>query len=258
MKIEVIISTVNMSDPITLIKRINIKSDTIIINQCNHKSIKNMTINNHKIRIYSVTSKGISNSHNEGLKHISSNTDIVLFADDNIRYVDNYKEIVIDAYKNNSCDIITFNIARNDGRKVKVTPKHIGYITSMRIQTPAITINNRTVKLKFDNEFGTGSKYMMGEENIYLYDALKKHKKIIKINKLLCIKNNIRPSTWYKGIDGAYLYDLGAAFARMTKKYSTLLIIQYTFRKYKEYNMSMYEAYKTLKKGQKDYLKTKL
>src|SRR5574344_419819 len=135
MKIEVIISTVNMSDPITLIKRINIKSDTIIINQTNHKSIKNMTINNHKIRIYSVISKGISNSRNEGLKHISSNTDIVLFADDNIRYVDNYKEIVIDAYQNNLCDIIAFNIARNDGRKVKVTPKHIGYITSMRIQS---------------------------------------------------------------------------------------------------------------------------
>ena len=53
MNLEVLVSTMNLKEPEKFIKKMNIKTDAIIVNQCNDNSYKEIDYNEKKIRIYS-------------------------------------------------------------------------------------------------------------------------------------------------------------------------------------------------------------
>lgn len=259
MKIQALISTMNLENVEKLIKKMNLKTDAIIINQCDREEIQEKKINGKKIKILSYRETGLSKSRNRAIENIDIDTDIAIIADDNVRYVDNYVEIISKAYETNNKDIICFDIKRLDDRKIKKTSVKIGYINSMRISSSQITFKAKKVKnIKFDEMFGIGEFFNMGEENIFLYDALKAGLKIIKLDTIYAQKTNERPSNWYNGVDKKHLYVKGACFYRMSKFFSNILIIQFLIRKkneYKEKKIGLYKAFKLMLDGKRKYKK---
>jgi len=256
MKIEVLVSTMNLENPIELLDRMNIKSDAVIIDQCSRNYEEKIEYNGFKIRIYGYNERGLSNSRNHALEKIAPDTDIAIIADDNVRYEDNYVEIVSNCHKENDEEIIAFYIKRNDDRTTKKTTKKIGYITSMRISSPQITFKVKSIKDKkiiFDKNFGTGTEMYMGEENIFLFDCLRKGVKIINLSTKLGEKLNVRKSTWFNGVDEKHLFVKGACFYRMSKFGCPFLSAQFVLRKYPEYKgkVSFINAIKTIRKGKK-------
>lgn len=254
MKIQVLVSTMNDSEDI--VNRLNILSEYIIINQCD----KNSIINNLDSKFINSTEKGLSISRNMAIQN--SNADICVLCDNDVYFYEDYIETIEKAYINNSkYDMLIFAIDRVDKTNLKTNRKikKINYLNSMKMSSIGITFKNIVIKNKniiFDNKFGAGSKYSMGEDNIFLYDCLKKGLKIgyipVKIAKLV---NN--QSTWFNGFNEKYFYDKGAIFFRMTKKHYFILNLYFAFKFTiaKKTKLGFIKILQLMKHGKDDYKK---
>ena len=243
MNIEVLISTMNQnrSDIENMLVRMNIKGNSIIVNQITNDDIRiAKDFKNNNCKVYSVHEKGLSKSRNMALA--KSTSDICLLSDDDMHYFDSYEKIINDAYLEfPDVDIIAFKI-KNWKDNSKLKKGKLNYFESFKLSSIQISFKNKIIKsnnIRFDESFGSGSgKYIMGEENIFLSDCLAKKMKIyyypIEIGELLSSQ-----STWFKGYDELYFRSKGASFYRMNKKIYILLVLQFAIRKYNLYKKEM-------------------
>lgn len=257
MEIEVLVSTMNREneDEIhRLVDKMKITGKSVIVNQITNKDIKKTINEDKKVRIYSFYDKGLSKSRNILLNKLQS--DIGIIADDDVTYNKNYEIIIKNAYeKYPDADIIAFNVkSGNEHRPIRKQKTHkVNFITAMRIQSMQITFR-KGINVQFDEEFGAGSKYNFGEENIWLYDCLKSGKRIYYVNEEIGQALQ-QESTWYAAKDEHFFKSEGAIFYRISKRFYWILNLQYAIRKRKEYSnkIAMKEAISYLFKGAKEY-----
>jgi len=258
MNIEILISTLNQKDPITLIKQMNIKSNALIINQCDRNEYKEFIIDNNIIRIIYSKERGLSKSRNLAIKN--SSADICVIADDDVVYDDKAIEIIIDAYnKYQDADLIAFDVpSTNSNRQTRSLKEgRVCFLKSMRISSFQITFKREALLAKnifFNELFGSGSRYTCGEENILLAECLKKGSKMYYVSKRIGIVHH-KQSQWYTGQeDPNILKARGAAFYAMNQKLSLLLLMQFSIRKRKLFHdLTMFEAFKYMYDGLREY-----
>ena len=135
-----------------LINKMKLTSNYLIINQVKNK--EEIKISNSKV--ITVQDKGVSKSRNLALEEAEE--EIVLLADDDVIYENNYEKIIKDAYKKyKKADIICFYVeSKNKNRKIKkqITGK-MGLFKIMKIVSPQISMKKSSVeKIKFDENFG--------------------------------------------------------------------------------------------------------
>ena len=263
MKLETLVSTMGKSQEeiIKLCRKMNIKTDAIIVNQkVDTNSKQNYLINDKKVTIINSLEKGLSKSRNELL--YNANADIGLIADDDLVYLDGYDEIIKKAYGENSeADIICFKVYKGEKpfKKYRNKQKKINFIKSFQKSSVEITYKiNSIIKnnIKFDENFGAGAKnYTAGEENIFLVDCLRKGLKIIYIPIFIARLDDTKESNWFRGYDYQYFKTKGAVFYRISRFWYFLLILQFAIRKYKLYkkNIGIYKAIKYMLEGVKEY-----
>ena len=260
MKLQVLISTMNQVDT-SLVKKLKIKSDCIILNQCDNDKRTNLLNEKFNIQMINSTTRGLSKSRNLLIK--SSSSEICLIGDDDLEYVDGYENIIKSKFEEfPSADIIVFQVEGIE-EKFKDYPKKekkLNFITSMKVSSVEIAFKLDSIRknnIKFNEEFGSGARYSMGEENIFLFECIRKGLKIqyvpVKIADL-----HIGNSTWFKGFNEKFFIDRGASFYAMSSILSFLLIVQYTIRKYSLYknDIGFISAYKNMIIGAKQYKKT--
>lgn len=235
MNVEVLVSTMNKTDKEQLVKEMNIKGNVVVINQVTKKDIDHLVNNvEGNQKMFSFREKGLSKSRNKAIDN--SNGDICVIADDDLKYVENYEEIIKTAYEEyKDADIIAFYVESEDfnNKKMPLSPGKVGYLKSMKIQSVQMTFKRKSIQdsgLKFDENFGAGTDNYMGEENIFLFDALNKGLKIVSVP--VCIAT-IPPSTstWFEGYDLKYFRVKSKMFRRMSKKMWLLLVLQFVIRK---------------------------
>jgi glycosyltransferase involved in cell wall biosynthesis len=256
--VEVLISTMNQKD-LSIVDTMNINGDCVAINQCNVQSSQVLNDFHRTIKFLSFKEKGLSRSRNCALEAATS--DICIIADDDEIFVDNYKDIVQKQFSDNpNFDILVFQVIGIDKhfKSYPTEEKRLGYISSMKVSSVQIAFKRQSImnaKIKFNEQFGAGSIYQVGEENIFLFEALRKGMKIkyipVKIADLY-----MGDSTWFKGYNSEYFIWKGAAFTAMSKSFSVLLILQFALRKYKLYrnNIGILDAIKYLFVGRKKYM----
>lgn len=257
MKLEVLISTMHQKD-MSLIEKMNINTDALIINQCNKDDNQELLINNKKIRMISYNERGLSKSRNHALEN--SIGDICVIADDDLVYTNNYADIIVKAYeKYPDADIIAFDVPSTDHDRPTSTLKNgnVGFLHSMKISSFQITFKRKSFLnngIKFNELFGAGSKYTCGEENILLTKCLQKGLVIKYVNEEIAIVNH-NESTWYRGFDERLFITKGAMFYEISSFLSYLLIIQFAIRKWSLYkkNVSFLIAYKYMLDGLNEY-----
>ena len=191
--LQVVVSTMNLQNDIevnNLLEKMNIKTNYLIVNQTldTKVDIKNKNvITKHEL--------GLSKSRNVAINN--ANADIILIADDDVIYNNSFEKIVIDAWsKYNSADIICFYVeSKNKQRPIKkIHNGKIGYIKAMRIASFEISFRRKTIldnNFKFNENFGAGTKFNRGEEQIFLYEALRKGLKVIFVNKKIAAKQHM-------------------------------------------------------------------
>lgn len=259
MSIEVIVSTINnelnsLDCSLTEYNNITVINQTPnLLNNKMEESIVN------GIKWIDIDQRGLSKSRNYAIN--ISTSEYIYLADDDIILNSKFNLIVKEAFKKYpQADIIAFQVNGIDKEFKNYPLKEfkINYRNSMKISSVQLVMKASFIKkknLKYDELFGTGSRYAMGEENIFLLDALKKNAKIIYIPEEIS-KVHIGDSSWFKGFTEEYFFNRGASYWRMFGIFSPVVVLLFCWRKRElfENNISFAEAFISSLKGIKDYV----
>lgn len=262
MKLQTLVSTMRKKN-YDLFNKMNIKSDAVFVNQCSVNSREVFGNKDQEIIWINSSDRGLSKSRNMAIETASA--DICVLADDDLIFVEDAHEIIVEEFKKNTnIDIITFQVEGIDRefKRYYKSPRNLNYLTSMKVASVEIAFRLDSIKresIQFNEMFGAGAKHKMGEENIFLFECLKKGLKIKYIPKKIA-NLHVGDSSWFNGYTRSYFFDLGSVYAEMSKRYSYLLIMQYAIRKYKLYknNINLYNAIKAMFDGRKTHLRERI
>lgn len=264
MSFDVLLSAMHLEDE-SYIDTLNIKSNAVVINQCDREAetvIARRAIDGGEQTVKYVESKlrGLSVSRNMAISH--SDADICILCDNDVEYEDNYIETITGSFeKYKDADVIVFFIKRPERQTpVFSRAKRMHFLSVMKIFSPEIAFRRQSVAdIPFNESFGAGAHYKMGEENIFLYDCIKAGKKIMYVPVQIA---HLRPveSTWFAGYDREFFVSRGANYEAMSRTISLFLIWQFAIRKKSLYidKISMKDALKAMFEGRKEWkLQTK-
>lgn len=259
MKLEVLVSTMHQND-MSIIKKMNLSSDALVINQCNKAYIEEIMTGDsgHVFRMISLNDRGLSRSRNTAIYH--SDADICVLADDDMVYKENYTGIIKNAYERYpDADVIAFDVpSTNSSRPTsKLKRGDIGFLLSMKLASFQLTFKRNSIlehQIAFNELFGAGARYICGEENIWLAECLKKGLKIKYADEEIAWVDH-KQSNWFQGFNEYYFITKGAMFYEMCRILWLPLILQFAIRKRKLYrsDISLLHALKYMIKGGLDY-----
>ena len=257
MNIQTLISTMHLKSAKRLVSEMHVTGDYIIVNQCD---IKGERKNNDKKRlIIDTDERGLSKSRNMALNNC--NADIALIADDDIEYVNDYEKVIEDGFKKYpKADVIAFYLDSDDekNKKKKLKPGRIRGIKIFKLASWQLAIKRDSIKnnnIHFDEDFGSGSRYIMGEENILLSDIKRKGLRIYSYPVKIGTVRKKRESTWFKNFNKEYFTSRGAGYYRISRILYPFYIFQFAIRKKKLYlkDMGVLKALRTMFGGAFEY-----
>lgn len=258
MKLEVLVSTMYKNDH-EILKKMNIKTDVVVINQSQDNNIKCFERDGKLVRFISLKEVGVGLSRNTALMRAKG--DICLFADEDCIYKNNYEKMVLEVFSRfPDADVIFFNIeSLNPNRpiyQVKKT-KRIYWYNSLKYGAARIAIKRKSIireRIFFSLMFGGGTKYGAGEDSLFITDCLKAGLKIYASKECIGIVEQ-KESSWFQGYDNKYFFDRGALFVAISRRYYIFLILQFLLRHrdlFKNKN-SFLKLLNIMIKGAKDY-----
>lgn len=260
MKFQVLISTMFQNDE-TILDKMNIQSDVVVINQCNDESKRTFYYKQKYLVLWINTKeRGLSKSRNMAINN--SCADYLLIADDDEIFVDNYIQLISKSIDENPYySIYRFKIEGIE-KEFKQYPKKnikIGFLKALKVSSVEIVIDRKCLlknKIKFNELIGSGTPFLMGEESALLYSCLRKKMKIIGIPCKIA-DLHMDNSTWFTGFNEKYFVGKGAAFEAMSHIFSIPLMIQFCIRKRNvdENEYSIMKSFKMMLTGRKEYLK---
>ena len=152
---------------------------------------------------------GLSQSRNMGIRLATD--EYIYLTDDDIVINENFDFEVNRAIKNNpDVDILAFQVGgiEKEYKSYKEKEKDINYLGSLQLSSVQLVMKKSFImkhRLQYDESFGAGAKYKMGEENIFLIDALRKGARI-KYVPIEIAKVHVGESSWFTGFNNCLLY----------------------------------------------------
>lgn len=244
MKIEILLATMFFENEAQdYLDKMNIQTDIIVGNQCEKTEDYEYEHNGHRVKVMSRNERGVGKNRNTTL--FASDADIIVFSDNDIRYVDEYKEIIEEYYLNNpKADMVIFNLkeklANGEICDMNCKDKKAKMHDVTKFGTFAITVKREAIlknRIAFSLLFGGGAKYSCGEDTLFLTDCYKKGLNIYLCSKTIAY-NDSRLSTWFNGINQKYIRDKGVLFKQLSPKFYRFVIVMHAVKhknKYAEY-----------------------
>lgn len=260
-QVEVLVACMNQTDD-SLYQDMNLQTDAILANQCDEFSYKEFVQNNGAIvKLISTHDRGVGKNRNKALMFSTKN--ILVFADQDMIYVDNYSDIIQQAFlKYPKADMIIFNLEYlnrfTPSKKTNKKQKRIHFWNSMRYGTARVAIRKNSIEktaLTFSTLYGGGAKYSSGEDSLFIREALRKGLKIYYCPQVIA-KVKQEESTWFKGYNEKFFKDKGVLIANAFPFLKYFLIYYFAFglRKVsKDFNFS--RICKLMRQGIKEYKK---
>lgn len=259
MNVTVLISCMHQEN-CDIIKRTNIQTDVVVVNQCDIENVNEFNFKNrngkncHAIFI-STKERGLSKSRNKCLIN-ADKASICLICDDDEVLVDNYEDIIIEAYKQHPYSIVnTFSLVRNDcNRKYSEKPEKIGIKQCLKTSSHQITFNRNLVQkygIKFDEKMGSGTGNGGGEENKFMFSCYKTSLSMYYSPSIIGTVVAGK-SQWFTGYDEKWIYNWGWSMRRALGSSLGLCYIFYfilTHKKSYGKYMNMPTAFSTALKG---------
>ncbi len=255
LKLEVLIAAVNKQ--ISLYNELNLDSHCIIANQCNSVGF----MSNDKCKYISTNTRGVGKNRNIALMYSSAK--YILFGDDDINYVNNLEEIIVNCFNEiKNADVLIFNIETtgNDeiaqGRRQNRKVKRVRWYNYMNYGAVRIACRRERIfqnNIWFSDLFGGGAKYSCGEDTIFLSDCLKNKLKIYCVPITIATVDQ-SSSSWFNGYNEKYFIDKGALL-RKTSPIMYRLFIRYYAFKMRTKDLGYCKIIKLCKKGAKEYYK---
>ena len=246
--VQVLVSTMNQSDK-SLVDKMNIQTDAIIVNQCNEFGVDLQDHKGHAIQWLHFAERGVGLSRNNAL--MRSKADILLFADDDMVYYDEYASVVRELFsKNPDVDIVIFNIDEPTQTRRRNTKAH--YTKKCGYGAARLAVRRQSVMMHgifFNLSFGGGTQFSCGEDTLFLRECVKKGLKIYAVPQSIAVLTEERESTWFKGYTDKYFMDQGVLLKISGFLFVRLRALKKAYSDQKRYNKSWIYLYKLYLRG---------
>lgn len=252
MNIQVLVATMHQpGGDYSLLDKMNIRSDAIVCNQCDRNEIEGFAWNGHRIKWLSLAERGVGLNRNNAL--MRADGDVCLFADDDMRYNDDYVQTVEKGFEEYpDADVLVFNLTEKEvTRKIIRKPGRVRFWNFLRYGTARVAVRTEAVRgngIYFNQCFGGGTEHCHGEDNLFLAACLQKGLKIYAVPAFIAELTDERPSSWNVGYDEKYLRDQGVLYRTMARRFWKLLCLQDALRRQRAYRRSWMESYRIMTK----------
>lgn len=257
--IEVLLSCMS-DDPKKLISNMNLKTNILAINQTDFESYEEYILEGNKVRIINTKTRGISISRNLALKYAEG--DICMLCDDDVIYLDDYKEKVLTAYhKVDKADVFIFDTKKINSQ-FKMDHKSIPYIRKSpkykNYGSVRITFKREKIiggKIKFNENFGPGAKYYSGEDSLFIR-SIRKNKLLVYESPEIISLVDYSKSSWFNGYTEEYFKTKGAWLAEAYPLLCIFLKYYFVFKLKAFSEFSYLDIRRLINKGIYEYKNT--
>lgn len=261
MKIEVLLATMFFENEAPdFLEKMNVQSDMIIGDQCDRNDNRIFVHNGNKVTVLSRKERGVGKNRNACLFY--SDADIVLFADNDVRYYDGYAKKIEKYYAEHpDADLVIFNFKEKRGDEplhdINTKNKKAGRRDITKFGTWAVTARRESVlkkRISFSLMFGGGAKYSCGEDSLFLIDCYDKGLNIYLSDDTLGEVIH-KESTWFSGITEKYIFDKGALFKAMCPRMTVIFILRHVLRHQSVYSQfgAVKEVLRVMLDGAREY-----
>ena len=255
--LQVLVATMHQKDH-SLLDKMKIKSEAIVVNQCDENCVEDFEYNGKRIKWLSLAERGVGLSRNTALMRATG--EVLLFADDDVVYSDDYEKKVISTFeKYPDADFIVFNLkSLNEERPEYMVKKdcRLHWYNCLKFGACKIAVRKESILYKnifFPLLFGGGAKYQSGEDNIFISQCIKKGLKGYASSELIGTVAQEK-STWFRGIDEKYYHDKGALFKAMYGKITYIVVLLFELKNcFRKNEFSVFKRLKYDFQGVKDY-----
>lgn len=222
--IEILIATMNRSN-LDFLRTMFLFADysqfkILIVNQTTENAL--LTSDNEQIKVLNEFEYGLSKSRNIAFKNASN--PLIIFTDDDVVFQKDFATKFIKAFNlNNLHDGFRFQFLTGNGGLAKKYPKHfelqLSNLEILNASSVELGFKRNSLEkahVKFDTHFGLGAEFPMGEEAVFVADAIKNGLKIGFVPEVLLIHSC--PSTIHKAQTGDVYYSQSAVFYRIFSK----------------------------------------
>lgn len=235
-KLQVLVTTMHATD-FTKYHEMNLKTDAVIANQSNENLTLNKTISDNNVRLVTTSTRGLSKNRNIALMNISEEAEYIMFSDDDLRFYDNYEEIVLKAFNENpQADAIKFNLNSVSRRKISMSPiSRLHRVNSCEVTSWgvwALAIRAKVIKahkLTFNERFGSGTENYCGEDTIFLQELFKKGLKVFASPEYIADIDQ-SDSSWFEGFTEKHFQVCGMVLDEIYPKLSYLLAVRSAYK----------------------------
>lgn len=257
--LETLVVTMNQTDR-SLEKRMNIRTDVLIGNQCGRCGEEIFISNGRKVEYLNTAETGVGRNRNLVLDHATG--DICILADDDMRFADEYPSIVLQAFREcPQADLLIFNlIEERPVRKINRTYSKVTWLNYAQYGAARIAFRRSAIVgsgIRFSLLFGGGARYGSGEDTIFLQECLRKGIRMYTAPYALAELHQGESSSWKAG-HRKFFFDKGAAYACLHPFFFIAFDFLFLIRHMREYksDVSPSDAFRLMLKGSRDYLKT--
>lgn len=240
-EIQVLVATMDQRD-YSKYSEMNLHTDAILANQSDFTKYEKCQIGDSCVEMITTTTHGVGLNRNIALFY--STGDILVVADDDMKYVDNYDQIISMAFNEiPDADGIVFNISTigvNTGRRYNKKIRRIHFYNSLNYGAARLAIKRNSIVregITFNTNFGGGCIYSAGEDVIFITDMIKQGMKLYTYPETIGVVNQ-NSSTWFEGYTEKFFYDKGALYKKLMGKLGFLLCIYSMIRHHRIYRES--------------------
>lgn len=234
--IEVLIACMNQKD-LSLYTEMNLSTNAIFANQSNEFSYKKIYTKqcDNIVQMISTDQRGVGKNRNTALLYASG--DILLMADEDMIYTEDYSNVVLRAFKEcPKADIIVFDLHYKNtltGAKKRIKKiKRLRWYNSLSYGTARIAIKRDSLQkanIWFSVLYGGGAPYTSGEDSLFIRESLKKGL-VGYTYPYVIAQVKQEDSTWFNGFTDKYYYDKGLWLANAFPLLKYPLGVYYAYR----------------------------
>ncbi len=178
--IEILIATMNRDDlaflEVMFSKTDVTKYNILIVNQTTTE--KQLHTTSHTIKVINVLEKGLSKSRNLALQHATKK--LLVFTDDDVVFEANFDTTILKAFTDHPYfDGFRFQYVNSQSNLAKKYPStfqsQLSTLEILNTSTVELVFKHNSLTnamLHFDENFGLGARFCMGEEAIFLSEAV--------------------------------------------------------------------------------------
>ncbi|NDI99871.1 glycosyltransferase family 2 protein [Flavobacterium sp. LaA7.5] len=231
----------------------------LVINQTTPDNIIRSDYNS--VKVINVFEKGLSKSRNLALDNAKSSLCVV--ADDDVVFKPDFEDNILNAFNAEpDAALISFRTETALGKLYKKYPEYrktdLKPIDCLNIMSVEMVINKPVIdqhNIRFDERFGLGAKFEMGEEAVFINELYKNKLKIVKEPKVMVAHTEDTTHTKMNLSDKYYVQ--GALFTALFNKNYLLWVFLKILFELKQHKIKINQVHQAIRfaiAGRKDFL----